>query len=194
MIRINLLPVRAEKRKENLRKHVVFIAAYLICLAAVIMSVHLSLMAKEKDAAARLANVKAQIIEYEQKIKEVEGYKTKFADLAEKIEIISALEQKQTGPALILNEIAVTVPDKLWIEKFSQVRDKFSIKGFADENQTIALFMTELEKSRKFSKVRLDVTKRDEKSGISLKSFSLETYLETPKPAQDPNQGKKKAG
>jgi type IV pilus assembly protein PilN len=194
MIRINLLPVRAEKRKENLRKHVVFITAYLVCLAAVIMSVHLSLMAKEKDAAQRLANVKSQIIEYEQKIKEVEGYKTKFADLAEKIEIISDLEKKQTGPAMVLAEISSVVPDKLWIDKFSQVRDKYSIKGFADENQTIALFMTSLENSKKFNKVKLDLTKRDDKSGVTLKSFSLETFLETPKPPADPNQGKKKAG
>ncbi|TLN14564.1 hypothetical protein FDZ71_07810, partial [bacterium] len=173
MIRINLLPVRAEKRKENLRKHFLFIIGYLACLAAVILSVHFSIVTMERNAKDRLEKVKKEIIEYEAKIKEVEGYKAKFADLADKIEIIKSLEAKQQGPAKVLNELALTVPEKIWVEKVSQDNGKFTIKGMAIDNQTIAKFMTDLENNPKFERVRLEVSKREEKGGVVLSAFSL---------------------
>ncbi len=194
MIRINLLPVRAEKRKENLRKHFLFIIGYLACLAAVILSVHFSIVTMERNAKDRLEKVKKEIIEYEAKIKEVEGYKAKFADLADKIEIIKSLEAKQQGPAKVLNELALTVPEKIWVEKVSQDNGKFTIKGMAIDNQTIAKFMTDLENNPKFERVRLEVSKREEKGGVVLSAFSLEAFLEVPKPPAPPAQENKKAG
>lgn len=194
MIRINLLPVRAEKRKENLRKHVLFIIGYLVCLAAVILSVHFSIITMERNARQRLEKVKKDIVEYDAKIKEVEGYKAKFADLADKIEIIRSLEEKQQGPARLLNELAVTIPEKIWIEKLSQDNGKFNFKGVAIDNQTIAKFMTDLENNPKFERVRLEVSKRDERGGIPLSAFSLEAFIEVPKPPAPPAQDTKKAG
>ncbi|PLX45730.1 MAG: hypothetical protein C0609_02420 [Deltaproteobacteria bacterium] len=193
MIRINLLPVRAARRKENLRKHTLFVIAYLVCVMALIASVHLSLQAASRNAKTRIAGLEKQIAEVDKKIKDVQDYKKMFADLVEKIEIISSLEAKQKGPARLLYNFARLVPEKIWIESMVFEGNKLKLKGLAFDNRTLALFMSGLEASESFEKVRLEVSEKVERSEVVMKSFRLETNVVNPNPPKA-DQGNGKAG
>ena len=193
MIRINLLPIRAEKRKENVRKHVLLVAAYLLAVAIVIAGLHMSILSRISDQQERIADQNKQIAELEVKIKEVEGYNKKLKDLTEKVNLIAGLEQKQRGPARVFLELARICPEKLWIEKMSDQNGLISLEGYAIDQQTIALFMTNLETSELFEKVRLKQTQKQEKGGTPLQNFSLETRVVLPK-VQNAAAGAGKAG
>ncbi len=196
MIRINLLPVRAEKRKQTLRKHIVVVGAYLACLILVLLSVTIALNGKITSLEGRIAQQKKDIARLDKIIKEVEDYEEKLKDLAQKIEVIQALKLRQRGPARPFHELAQLIPEKLWIEKLSESGGKMVIEGYAIDNQTLATFMTKLEQSPQFQKVRLSVSKQAEKGGVVLKAFTMDVQVVTPGRAATgapmPNQPQRK--
>lgn len=193
MIRINLLPIRAEKRKENLRKLLVMTLAGVALIALVIAGLHLSILSRIDERQAKIATQEKEIAALDVKIKEVEGYNVKLKDLTEKVNLINALEQRQRGPARVFLELSRICPDKLWIEKMEDRGGNLTIEGYAVDQQTIAAFMTSLETSEYFERVRLKETKKSEKGGVALQSFSLQTIVVLPGSQAAP-AGARKAG
>ena len=173
MIRINLLPVRAEKKKESLRQQAIVAVAVVVVLGAAITLVHVTLGSDIEKMQDQITRRKAEISRLQAVIGEVKEFKKKKRDLEEKIEVIAKLEQRQRGPVRVLDELARIVPEKLWIEKLKDSGGALALEGIAIDNQTIAHFMTVMEASPLFQGVRLEVTRQITRSGVNLKSFSL---------------------
>jgi type IV pilus assembly protein PilN len=173
MIRINLLPVRAAKKKDTLRQHAFIAAGVLVLLGAVIGGVHLTLGSQISEFERRIADRKAEIARLQLVIGEVKEFKSKKKALEEKIAVIGGLEQQQHGPAQVLYELAKIVPEKLWVESWKDTGGGLSLEGVAIDNQTIAHFMTRMQTSPWFSGVRLEVTRQVNRGGADLKSFSI---------------------
>lgn len=177
MIRINLLPVRAEKKRESLRQQAILAAAVLALLGAGILGVHVTLGSDITDLEQSIAKRKAEISRLQKDIGKVAEYKKKKRDLEEKISVISGLEARQRGPSQILHELAVIIPEKMWLESAKDNGGSLSLEGVAIDNQTIAQFMTKLEASPWFEAVRLEVTRQVSRGSASLKSFSIKANV-----------------
>jgi type IV pilus assembly protein PilN len=177
MIRINLLPVRAEKKKDALRQHALFAVGMLSILGAVIAGVHLALGSQVSDFERRIGERKAEIARLQAVIGEVREFKSKKKALEEKISVIAGLEQRQHGPAQVLYELAKLVPEKLWVESWKDAGGALSLEGVAIDNQTIAQFMTAMQASPWFSGIRLEVTRQATRGGADLKSFSIKASV-----------------
>lgn len=181
MIRINLLPVRAEKRKETNRKHVSLLVGYFAVIAILIMGVQFALTAKVDDRKARIQRQRATVAELDVKIKEVKGYEAKIKELTDKINIVRGLELKQRGPAKTFLELARLCPDMLWISDMNDKGGKLTIEGSAIDRQTLAEFMMKLEKSAHFTGVRLVVAKQEIVAEKEIHNFKLTTSVVIPK-------------
>ncbi len=181
MIRINLLPVRAEKKRETLRQQALLAVGILLILAAGIVTVHLTLTAQIDDLEQRIASRRAEISRLKAIIGEVQEFKKKKRALEEKIEVISKLEARQRGPSRVLHELATIIPEKIWIEKLKDSGGALSLEGIAIDNQTIARFMTSMEASPLFQGVRLEVTRQVNRGGVNLKSFAIRAGVVYPK-------------
>lgn len=191
MIRINLLPVRAEKRKENVRKHALLIVAYVAVIGALVGSVHMTMGSRVDAKKQRIAHQKREIAQLDAKIKEVQDYNKRIEALADKIRIIAGLELQQKGPARVFHELALQVPKQLWIERINENNGRLSMDGFAIDRQTIAAFMMKLDKSTVFSGIKLKISKKKEKSGVELQEFTLEASVVSPKISEPaPKTGK----
>ena len=181
MIRINLLPVRAEKRKEVARQQLVLAVGIVVVMAAGIVAVDWTLRSDIANVQAQIKQRKARIAQLQKQIGEVKAYKKKKRDLEEKIGVIAKLEARQRGPVRVLDELARLMPEKMWIERLSDASGALSLDGFAIDNQTIARFMTRLQASPRFSGVRLEVTRQVTRAGVNLKSFSIRASVVYPK-------------
>ena len=190
MIRINLLPVRVEKRKENVRKHVMLVMCYVLFLLVVVAGMHMTMSTRVAAMQERIKDQKADIAKLETKIIEVEGYKEKLQDLAEKVTVVVGLELKQRGPAIMFRALADLCPDKLWIEEVTDKRGKITIEGFAADQQTISLFMKRLDVSSTFKKVELIRTSIISKAGVTLQNFTLEAVVVLPGMVEPLGDGK----
>ncbi len=194
MIRINLLPVRAEKRKETSRKHVALAAGFLVILAIAVLGVQLAMNSRVDDRKARIARQEAAIAQLDVKIKEVEGYKATIKELTDKVNVVRGLELRQRGPAQAFLELAKLCPEKLWIKSLSDKGGNLTIKGSAIDRQTLAIFMMDMEKSTLFTSVRLVVAKQEIVSEKELQDFTLTTRLVLPKLDKAPTPDSGKAG
>ncbi|MDI6753603.1 MAG: PilN domain-containing protein [Thermodesulfobacteriota bacterium] len=186
MIRINLLPVRVLKKKETTRQMLSILSLSLGGLVLIIILFHLSL-------SSRLGKVEAQIAVYNEEIKklkidtkDVDKFKAEKEDLQRRLNIIYTLQRAKTGPVRVLDELATSLPGRLWLTSLKEKDGKMEMKGIAMDNPTIAQFMTRLEKAGGIKNVELIVSQQLERKDIKLKEFTLTCVVEFGLPPSGP--------
>jgi type IV pilus assembly protein PilN len=180
MIRINLLPVRAAKKKQA-GIHQVVLMGVLILLVAVVMvmvvTVHKAERAKlEKE----IVRTRDELQKLEQIIGEVNQYSATKAMLESKLKVIEDLKKGRTGPVKVLDEMAQKIPKKVWLVKMEEKDKLLQIAGEAATDEDIAAFMQDLQKSPYFQGLRLKYTKiadRQDQGGMKIKTFEMECQV-----------------
>jgi type IV pilus assembly protein PilN len=195
MIRINLLPFRVARRKENIRKQIsIFLLCVLLILAALFLYTQ-SMNKKIANIKEKTIKVERQIATYKEKADRVAQIKKDLKILEEKLEIVASLKKQRKKQLILFDAMTdLIVPTRMWLESFKTNGNSVIIKGIAFDNPTIADFMEKLEKSSLFSSVDLKTAKMKKfKNDVMLKSFELLCSKAQPKKKQTKNskQGKK---
>ncbi len=174
MIRINLLPFRAARKKENIRRQisVFFLSLVLIVLALFFVQ---SILAKKIDTLnEQIRHTKNEIEKYAKINKEIQTIKDKIAVLKKKIRVIKDLEANRTEPVRLLDAMTgLVVPNRMWFTDFSFKGPNVIITGIALDNKTVADFMIRLENSDLFNAVNLNTLKQVKYQQIDMKSFHI---------------------
>jgi type IV pilus assembly protein PilN len=173
MIRINLLPVRAIKKKESTRQMFSVLLLSIGLLAVVIVLFHLSQLREIKGMNARIAAYDEEIRRLRVDTKDVNKFKAEMEDLQRRLNKIHDLQRAKTGPVRVLDELAMSLPGKLWLTSLKEKDGKMELKGIAMDNPTIAQFMTNLEKTGVIKNVELVVSQQLERKDLKLKEFIL---------------------
>lgn len=195
MIKINLLPFRVARKKENIRRQIsVFLL--LIILSAVALSWYTQFLNKQIfTIKEKTEQVNSQISKYKAKANEVVRIQKSLKILEDKLAIVSSLEKQRDKQLVLFDGMTdLIVSERMWLESFKTGENTVVIKGIAFDNPTIAEFMEKLEKSPLFDKVDLKKAQMKKfKDGVMLKSFELLCKKEKPKEKkkEDLKQGKK---
>ncbi len=160
MIRINLLPFRAARKKENIRRQISVFALSVVCLALLMGFVFLNLSRTVAALEADMSSKKKELATYAETTKKIQVLKKKIAEVRAKLNVIKELESKKTGPVLLLDELSMAVPkEKLWLTALDEKKGILTLKGTAMDNDTVALFMTSLENAKHIVSVDLQTAK-----------------------------------
>jgi len=160
MIRINLLPFRAARKKENIRRQLMVYGLSVVLLFLVMGWTFIHLTSTLSDLKKEKDDIEVKLKGYEQTIKKIAELEKKIKEIRAKLEVIRELERNKTGPVHLLDEIAMAIPrEKLWLSSMKETRGALTLTGTAMDNETIALFMTNLEKSEYISGVDLQSAK-----------------------------------
>ncbi len=173
MIHINLLPVRALKKKETTRQMFSTLFLSIGLLLIIIVFFHLSLTREISRMDAQIAAYNEEIKRLKMDTKDVSKFKAEKEDLQRRLNIIHTLERAKTGPLRVLDELAIALPGKLWLTSLKEKDGKMELKGIAMDNPTIAQFMTNLEKTGVIKNVELVVSQQLERKDLKLKEFTL---------------------
>ena len=156
MITINLLPVRAARKKENIRRQV---SIYLLCVVftiCVLAYFTMSLSRKISRINGNIETTEAELKKYQAKAQQAAGIRKKLKTLEEKMDIIVKLEAHRTGPVRFMDALtSLVIADKMWLTSLNEAEGAMRLAGVATDNKTIADFMTNLEGSPHFSSVDL---------------------------------------
>jgi type IV pilus assembly protein PilN len=177
MIRINLLSDREAIRKETTRQQVSIFILTLCLLVVILGGIQFYQYQQRKDLSQQIQDVEQALKELEKKVGEVERYKEAKRELETKLQIIEQLQKGKLLVVQLLDGIGETIPEKMWLEDLGLKGAKFSIKGYAVDNETIAAFMKELQRMKAFQNVELLWTEKKEVEGIGMKHFSMEAIL-----------------
>jgi len=199
MIKINLLPFRLARKKENIRRQIsIFSLVVLLSVVALVwytQSINKQIISiKEKTK-----QTDHQVVKYKEKVDRVVQIQRDLKILKEKLVIISSLKKQKKKQLMLFDGMTdLIIPTRMWLESFKTNQTSVTIKGIAFDNPTIAEFMEKLEKSSLFSTIDLKTAKMKKfKNDVMLKSFELLCIKEQPKekaiakPAKNSKQGKK---
>lgn len=177
MIRINLLPFRAARKKENIRRQLTFFVLSVVFASVVMGWYFMKLSSTLKDLKTEEQDIKKELAGYQKTIERINSLEQKIAEIRKKLDVIKDLEKKKTGPVLLLDQIAMAVPkEKLWLTSLAEKEGKLTLNGTAMDNETVAVFMTNLENSELITAVDLKSTKLRSlpEYKLNVADFSLE--------------------
>jgi len=198
MIRINLLPFRAARKKENVRRQVsVFLLSFALIIVAVVYY-NIWLGNKIAKMKARNQDTVTQIAKYEEINKEIAKIKKTLSNLEQKIKVIETLEGGRKDAVKLMEAMTdMIVKERMWFTNLSAQEGNITIRGIALDERTIADFMTNLEGTGTglFTNVTLKSLQRQQIKGksLNLKSFNITMTQAAPKKAEkQANAGKTK--
>ncbi len=180
MIRINLLPVRAARKKENIRRQ---ISVFFLCVfffVAVLGYVAYYLSRNISELNAKIEDAQAELTKLQAIVKQVNAMKQELNKLEAKMDIIAMLELNRAGPVQIMDALtSLVVAEKMWLTSLTEEGGQMSLAGVAMDNKTIADFMTRIEKSPYFKVVDLISSKQVQlkKDKVKFKEFTITCRL-----------------
>lgn len=182
MIRINLLPFRAARRKENIRRQV-SVFMLLVIFAVVALAWFTTTVDKKIERLQiEITQVKNQIKLYKEKADRVTEIKRKLEILEKKLELVADLKSKRREKLTLLDSMTdLVIPQRMWLTALKSDQGGVNLKGIAVDNKTVADFMTSLEASPLFGAVDLQkLERRKIKDDIQMKTFEIVCAPGTP--------------
>ena len=174
MIRINLLPFRTERKKENVRRQVSLFLLSLILVLVVLVYYNFSLSSKIGKLNNKISATKTDLERYNEINKEIAKIKNNLETLRKKMAVIEKLESDRHAPVRLMDTLTqVLMAKRMWFTKLDVKEKAVNIQGIALDNKTVADFMVRLQNCGLFSSVNLKNLKRQEVQKTNLKSFEL---------------------
>jgi type IV pilus assembly protein PilN len=180
MIRINLLPVREERRKATAQRLGAMLAATLVGSLLLAGVIHGALRHQISSTREQSQATQAEIARFEPQLKQVEEFKKTKAEIEQKLGVIQNLHEARSGPVHVLDELAKHTPDRIWINKVEIEAGKLTLQGMSLDNELVALFLTALEESPYFKNVELVETQAKDKDGFKLNEFEVSALMTSP--------------
>jgi type IV pilus assembly protein PilN len=198
LIRINLLPGgEVEARSFG---DIIVGGLVIFALIVSILALHLYQAKSLRDVNKETLRVQKRLNELEEVKKKVEAFKAKNAELERRIKLIELLEQNRAAQLYVMETLAGAIPQRAWIDKFTEKGNNAKMEGIAWNEFTVSDFMKSLKSSNYFNEVELVSIQKKEMQNLPLRSFVIESILnfsgkvvEDNKSEEKPNEGKSKA-
>ena len=179
MIRINLLPVRAAKKKESLRQQASVAGLSIVLLVLILGVFYFSLYSTVSSLKESISNSEKESARLDKEIGELKNIEAEKKVVLEKLNIVRQLEVNKRRHINVISDIARAVPERVWIDSLRETEQTVVVTGFAASDDILADFMRQLEKNLPSWRIELEIAQRTEKEKIKLAAFTMR--LEKPK-------------
>ena len=190
MIRINLLPFRAARKSENIRRQVSLFLLSLVLVVLVMGYLQISLISKIGKLEDKISTTSLELSKYTEQAKEVDAIQKSLDNLEKRTDVMKQLDTNRRGPVKLLESMSeLIVPNRMWLSNLTATEKAVKLTGTALDNKTTADFMKNLENSGSFSKVQLHSIANKIAQKQKMMGFTITCILA--KPSQS-NKGKEK--
>lgn len=174
MIKINLLPFRTARKKENVRRQLTILFSSLLLVFILLIYFNIRLNGQVKEIKSKVEAGKAEFAKYEKINNEIADIKAKLEVLNAKMDVIKTLETNRYEPVRLMDAMTnIVIPKRMWFVSLDGRGNNVNISGVAVDNQTVADFMTRLERSKLFDTVNLKTLKQNVVKQAIFKSFDI---------------------
>jgi type IV pilus assembly protein PilN len=187
MIRINLLPVKQLQAEVTRRREIILGSAILGFALLVLLGTYVYQGYQLTNLEKELAGLRTELQVLNAKVKEVADLQVRIKDLRGKQKIIEDLENKKSGPVLVMASLSLATPASLWLTDLRESGGSVTMNGLAVDNESVANFMRALATSKHFTDIELIETTQGAGPTAALKKFAIKTRAvyrpPTPPPA-----------
>ncbi len=182
MIKINLLPFRLARKKENIRRQVSIFVLLLVFSTIVLFYSNRIWNNQIFTLRQTVSGLNHELGAAMVSAREVDKIKKELADLEKKRKVIDRLKANRREPVELLDAMTqLIVAKRMWFTSFGSTGSTVNIQGVALDNKTVADFMARLEHSGLFSAVNLVDVKQTDIKKLNLKSFHISCHKAPPK-------------
>ncbi|MFA6121256.1 MAG: PilN domain-containing protein [Sideroxydans sp.] len=192
MIRINLLPHRAEKRRAKQLQFIVLSAISLAIGALIVVLVHVAISSQIDYQDRRNAYLKQEIAVLDKQIEEIKKLREQTQSLLARKNVVENLQSTRSDVVHLLDQMLRILPDGVYIKSIKQSGYKIALVGYAQSNARISTLMRSVEDSPWLDSPTLIEIHATNANGARVSEFSLNFNLT--KLAAPVNQAPAKAG
>lgn len=185
MARINLLPWRAERRKQRQKEFGLMLGATAAGALLLALGINMYFGAQIDGQNARNAYLDQQIAEVDKQITEIaELNKTKSRLLARK-EVIEKLQSSRSQMVHLFDSLVRTIPDGVVLTSIKQDDQALTLEGRSQSNARVSTYMRNLESSGWMTDPQLSIIEaKGEDKGLPYE-FKLQVKLADPNAPRD---------
>jgi type IV pilus assembly protein PilN len=178
MIKINLLPVRAAKKKETFMNQIYVAILVLVMCFAVIGWRAYTQKAKIATIEMDIAKNKKDLESLKETVKKVQEFEASKKVLQQKIDTITTLEEGRDRFIQIIDQISQAIPGGAWVTNLDIKSPKGAsivvIRGAAYEKDDVGIFISNLSARNSFIKdVQLGALTQALRGGVTIYNYDL---------------------
>ena len=181
MITINLLPVKASRRADQVKRELVLCGLGLGAILLACTGLYIVVSAEVSDLKAQNSQLQKDIDNLKTIVARVDEIDELKKDLRTKLEVIHGLKLKKQGPVRMLDELSDATPEKLTLLTLKETNKRVDMTGIAVSNEVISQFLSNLERSDWFKDVYLVGIDQIEEEEYKLKEFQVTAKAVVPK-------------
>lgn len=185
MTRINLLPWRAERRKQRQKDSMAMLA--MSAVAAVVLSFLIITYynGQISGQTERNAFLTAQIAELDKQIVLIEELDRKKAKLLARKEVIEVLQANRSQMVHLFDSLVRTIPDGVMLTSIKQDDQTLTLEGRSQSNARVSTYLRSLEGSGWMSRPELAIIEATGNDKGLPYAFTLQVKLANPNAPKD---------
>jgi len=175
--RINLLPWREMRRKEQDRQLLTIAVGAWILMGVIIFYAHVHVTSLIENQNKRNEFLNQEIAKVEKEIKEIAEIKKQRADLIARMNVIYQLQGDRTQVVHIFDELVRKLPDGVYFTTLKDTGSSISLQGVAQSNARVSALMRNLAASDWFADPELEIIRVKSEGSDRVSEFSLKVKL-----------------
>lgn len=157
MARINLLPWRAERRKQRQKDFMTLLAAAVFGGVAVVLGASAWMDGQIEGQQARNAFLEAEVKRVDEQIKAIADLEARKANLLQRKQVIETLQADRSQNVRLFEELVRTIPDGVRLVSIKQNGQELTLGGKTQSNARVSSYMRNLEASGLITNPQLGV-------------------------------------
>lgn len=182
MIRINLLPHRAEAKKAKREQFYLFAGAVFGLGAVAVLLGYTLIGGAIGNQEGRNDFLKQEIAVLDKQIEQIKRLKEQTQALLARKQVIENLQRDRGETVYLLSELVKQVPDGVYLKSLKQDGLKVNVSGYAQSNARVSALMRNLEASPWLEAPQLIETKATVLNGRRINEFGMNFVLTRAKP------------
>jgi type IV pilus assembly protein PilN len=181
MARINLLPWRAERRKQREREFYMQLGLAAVVGIAAVFLWAMWMNVRINNQNDRNGYLQGQIKQLDQKIVQIHNLEKVRTHLLARKRIIEKLQADRSKMVHLFDELVKTIPHSVRLSSMQQQGDALKLDGVAQSNASVADYMRNLEQSPWMSNIQLGKTENKHDDSRMPYVFNLSMKMVKPK-------------
>lgn len=185
MARINLLPWRAERRKQRQKEFGLMMGVAAAAAVALSFLIIMFYSGQISGQGERNAFLRDQITKLDTQIEEIKELDKKKSKLLARKDVIERLQANRSQMVHLFDSLVRTIPDGVILTAIKQDDQLLTLTGRAQSNARVSTYMRQLESSGWMTKPELSVIEaKGNDKGLPYE-FSLQVTLANPNAPKD---------
>jgi len=180
MARINLLPWRETRRREQQKEFFTLTGLAAALCAVVVLMTHFEINGRVSHQERRNQFLTNEIKILDDKIKEIKKLDSTRQALIERMEVIQNLQAARPGIVHLFDELVTTLPEGVHLTSLKQSENNLQFAGRAESNARVSSYMRKIEESEWLAKPSLGVIETKETEFARISDFNLTAQQTNP--------------